>query len=90
MVYLIRYDFIYRSDLTDEERQLLATIRRRKAELIEEIETIRNELAQVNTEIESLDIVDDEWVIRINNRGHTHLEFVQKGPTETQGTVVGS
>jgi len=48
------------ADLTDEEKGILASIRKRKAELLEEIEQIRTELGQVNGEIESLDVVDDE------------------------------
>lgn len=45
------------NDLTEGERLLLHEIRGRKAAVVDEIESIRNELASVNNEIESLDIV---------------------------------
>ncbi|KRY19864.1 Cytohesin-1 [Trichinella patagoniensis] len=47
-------------DLTEEERELLIKIRKRKAELLEEIEQIRTEMIEVNSEIETLDMIDEE------------------------------
>ncbi|KRX81128.1 Cytohesin-1 [Trichinella sp. T6] len=47
-------------NLTEEERELLIKIRKRKAELLEEIEQIRTEMIEVNSEIETLDMIDEE------------------------------
>ncbi|KAH7724491.1 cytohesin-3 [Aphelenchoides avenae] len=48
------------ADLTAEEQQQLALIRRKKALLLEEIQQIQEELEHVNSHIETLDVVDDD------------------------------
>ncbi|KHJ41836.1 Sec7 domain protein [Trichuris suis] len=57
-------------DLTQDELELLAEIRKRKAELIEEIEQIRGELAEVQLEIEKLELMDEE---RVNSKAKQML-----------------
>jgi len=42
-------------DLTSEERQLLLDIRRRKAELLEEISQLKEEITDISTEIDTMD-----------------------------------
>jgi len=42
-------------DLTSEERQLLLDIRRRKAELLEEISQLKDEITDISTEIDAMD-----------------------------------
>ncbi len=42
-------------DLTPEERQVLLNIRKRKEELLQEIYQLKEELADVNTDIEAMD-----------------------------------
>jgi len=42
-------------DLTSEERQLLLDIRRRKAELLEEISQLKDEITDISTEIDTMD-----------------------------------
>jgi len=42
-------------DLTSEERQLLLDIRRRKAELLQEISQLKEEITDISTEIDAMD-----------------------------------
>jgi len=42
-------------DLTSEERQLLLDIRRRKAELLQEISQLKEEITEISTEIDAMD-----------------------------------
>ena len=42
-------------DLTPEEQQVLLNIRKRKEELLQEIYQLKEELSDVNTEIEAMD-----------------------------------
>jgi len=42
-------------DLTSEERQLLLDIRRRKAELLQEISQLKEEITEISTEIDQMD-----------------------------------
>jgi cytohesin len=43
------------SDLTPEEQNVLINIRKRKLELLQEINQLREELSEVNSEIEAMD-----------------------------------
>ena len=43
------------ADLTPEEQNVLINIRKRKLELLQEINQLREELTEVNTEIEAMD-----------------------------------
>jgi len=45
-------------ELTPEERQLLVSIRLRKHELLQEIAQLREELNEVNGEIDAMDTED--------------------------------
>lgn len=47
------------ADLTAEEQQLLADIRRRKAELLLEIQQLKDEIAEVTAEMENMEISDE-------------------------------
>lgn len=42
-------------DLTPEEREMLLNIRKRKVEILREISQLRDELGEVNGEIEAMD-----------------------------------
>jgi len=42
-------------DLTQEERQMLLSIRKRKMEILEEISRLKDELNDVNTDIDGMD-----------------------------------
>ena len=42
-------------DLTSEERQLLLDIRRRKAELLQEISQLKEEITEISGEIDAMD-----------------------------------
>ena len=77
------------SDLTEAEKTILATIRRRKAELVEQIDTIRCELGQVNAEIESLDIVDDELVEK-ENKNNECTAKANRGPGRSRSAARNS
>ncbi|KAL5018132.1 hypothetical protein ScPMuIL_003854 [Solemya velum] len=46
-------------DLTPDERRLLEQIRERKTQLLQEIQQLKDEIADVSTEMESMDIQDD-------------------------------
>ena len=48
-------------DLTSEERQLLLDIRRRKAELLQEISQLKEEITEISTEIDQMD-TEEGWV----------------------------
>lgn len=52
-------DRFHVTDLTPEEQQLLADIRRRKAELLREIQQLRDEIAEVTAEMERLEAQDE-------------------------------
>ena len=43
------------SELTAEEREMLVNIRKKKMELLHEISQLKDELTDVNTEIEAMD-----------------------------------
>ena len=43
------------TDLTQAEREVLVNIRKRKLELLQEISQLKDELTEVNTDIESMD-----------------------------------
>lgn len=47
-------------DLSPEDQDLLADIRRRKLQLIQEILMLRNEIAEVNSEMERMDYTEDD------------------------------
>lgn len=47
-------------DLSPEDQDLLADIRRRKLQLIQEILMLRNEIAEVNAEMERMDYTEDD------------------------------
>ena len=53
------YDTFDPSDLTDEERALLEDIRRHKVTLLDEIQQLKDEIAEVTAELESLDAPDE-------------------------------
>ena len=42
-------------DLTASEREVLVNIRKRKLELLQEISQLKDELTEVNTDIEAMD-----------------------------------
>ena len=48
-------------DLTSEERQLLLDIRRRKAELLQEISQLKEEITEISGEIDAMD-TEEGWV----------------------------
>ena len=50
---LLLHEFF--ADLTPEEQNVLINIRKRKLELLQEINQLREELTEVNTEIEAMD-----------------------------------
>lgn len=53
------------ADLSSEEQQILVNVRRKKTELIDEIQKIQEELKQVNSQIESLNINGDDSNTRL-------------------------
>ena len=59
-------------ELTVEERGMLLNIRKKKMELLHEISQLKDELTEVNTEIEAMDteegyvsIMNDLWMLRV-------------------------
>ncbi len=53
--YQLSADPVFFPDLTPEEQNVLINIRKRKLELLQEINQLREELTEVNTEIEAMD-----------------------------------
>ena len=53
------YDSFDPSDLTDAERELLEDIRRHKLTLLDEIQQLKDEIADVTAELESMDAPDE-------------------------------
>ena len=51
----ICYDELMFPDLTASEREVLVNIRKRKLELLQEISQLKDELTEVNTDIEAMD-----------------------------------
>ncbi|XP_078450359.1 cytohesin-1 isoform X1 [Lampetra fluviatilis] len=55
-------------DLTEEEQEELASIRRRKQELVVDIQRLKDEISDVMTEIESLDNAEESKIVQRNKQ----------------------
>jgi cytohesin len=62
------------SELTREDQELLAEIRQRKAQLLREIQFLQDELADITSQMDSLDCTGDEK----NNPNLKHLSIGRK------------
>ncbi|KAK3092061.1 hypothetical protein FSP39_024824 [Pinctada imbricata] len=51
--------FAFDLDLTDEEQRLLTSIRERKVKLLQEIQELKNEIADITNEMEAIDVSED-------------------------------
>ena len=58
--------------MTQEEREVLVNIRKRKLELLQEISQLKDELTEVNTDIESMD-TEEGWVFKTHWKWKSHL-----------------
>ena len=54
-IYYYQPNFLIFPELTLEERGMLLNIRKKKLELLHEISQLKDELTEVNTEIEAMD-----------------------------------
>uniref|UniRef100_UPI00358FDCFE uncharacterized protein n=1 Tax=Myxine glutinosa TaxID=7769 RepID=UPI00358FDCFE len=55
-------------DLTSEEQEELTTVRRRKTEILAEIERLKNEIAEVINEMETIELMDGTKTMRRNKQ----------------------
>lgn len=62
------------ADLSWDEQQLLSEIRERKAQLLKEIQQLRDELEDINVEMDSLDYTPDDK----NNPNSKHMSIGRK------------
>ncbi|KAA8581368.1 hypothetical protein FQN60_002949 [Etheostoma spectabile] len=61
-------DGVVPDDLSPEERQELESIRRRKQELLQDIQRLKNEIAEVTNEIDSLGITEERKSMQRNKQ----------------------
>lgn len=71
-------------DLTEEDREALRGIRKRKMDLLEEIEMIKNELREVDNELESMYYMDDSGKSRLKILANARRKFNKDALTGIQ------
>ncbi|XP_024251771.1 cytohesin-1 isoform X2 [Oncorhynchus tshawytscha] len=68
MMVLKSADGVVHDDLSPEERQELESIRRRKQELLQDIQRLKGEIAEVTNEIDNLGITDERKSMQRNKQ----------------------